>query len=552
LGRIKSAGEPKGQRQPTPPYLGPSGNTYAYGIALDGRGNIYVSGTTTSTGFPTTPGAYQTQNHGGYDAFVVKLDGVSGALLYDTYLGGSGVDWAFGIALDDVGNIYVTGMTNSPDFPTANAVQAAYGGGGPYTWGDAFITELNAAGNALVYSTYLGGSSDDAGNAIAVDGSGAVYVVGTTTSPNFPTAGAQFGAQGGQDAFVAKVATGVGAWSSVDIGSPAIPGAQALDNYGVYSVTGAGSGIGGTSDAFHYLWQSVGGDSNLSARLTAQSDTGAAAQAGLMYRASSDPDAVDYLVTRQPDTSIVVQYRDTQGVTATVQAAATSALPVYLKVSRAGTTFTAYTSPDGVAWTAVVSSSVDLGSMPTTSMLGLAVSSATAAATSTAQFDNVRPSACPDDWSCDDIGAPALAGGQRLVASVGALASAVYQVESGGMGIGTAASGGASDEFRYMWQAASGDSSISVRAVPGGGADPCAEAGLMYRVSTDPGAPEYSVAGHPAAPGSRSRPTCSIARHRAGGPPPWRPSSRPAVRPRGLPAHHARRQHVHGLYLARW
>ncbi len=493
-------------------YLGPSGTTYAYGIALDGRGNIYVSGVTTSTRFPTTPGAYQTQNHGGYDAFVVEFDGGSDTLLYGTYLGGSGVDWAFGIALDDVGNIYVTGMTNSPDFPTANAVQTAYGGGGPYTWGDAFITELNAAGSALVYSTYLGGSVDDVGNAIAVDGSGAAYVAGTTTSPNFPTAGAQFGAQGGQDAFVARVATGVGGWSGVDIGSPAIPGAQALDNYGVYSVTGAGGGIGGTSDGFHYLWQSVGGDSNLSARLTAQSGAGPAAQAGLMYRASSDPDAVDYLVTRQPDNSIVVQYRDTQGVTATIQAAATNALPIYLKVSRVGTTFTAYTSPDGVAWTAVVGSSVDLGSMPTTSMLGLAVSSATTAATSTAQFDNVRRSACPDGWSCDDIGAPALAGGQRLVAGGGTLASAVYQVESGGMGLGTVASGGASDEFRYMWQAASGDSSISARAVPGGAADPCAEAGLMYRVSTDPGAPEYSVAVTPSCTG---QPLATYVQYRA-------------------------------------
>jgi len=493
-------------------YLGPSGNTYAYGIALDGRGNIYVSGTTTSTGFPTTPGAYQTQNHGGYDAFVVEFDGGSGALLYGTYLGGSGYDLAFGLALDDVGDIYVTGQTASPDFPTASAVQAAYGGSGRYGWGDAFITELNAAGSALVYSTYLGGSSDDAGNAIAVDGSGAAYVAGMTTSPDFPTAGASYGVQVGQAAFVAKVATGVGGWSGVDIGSPAIPGAQALDNYGVYSVTGAGGGIGGTSDAFHYLWQSVGGDSNLSARLTAQSGAGAAAQAGLMYRASSDPDAVDYLVTRQPDTSIVVQYRDTQGVTATVQAAATSALPVYLKVSRVGTTFTAYTSPDGVAWTAVVGSSVDLGSMPTTSMLGLAVSSATAAATSTAQFDNVRPSACPDGWSCDDIGAPALAGGQRLVGGGGTLASAYYQLESGGTGIGTAASGGASDEFRYMWQAASGDSSISARAVPGGGADPCAEAGLMYRVSTDPGAPEYSVAVTPSCTG---QPLATYVQYRA-------------------------------------
>jgi hypothetical protein len=118
------------------------------------------------------------------DAFVAKLNPAGSALVYSTYLGGSDVNWGNGIAVDSSGNAYVTGSTTSIDFPIANPLQASFGGGNY----DAFVAKLNAAGSALVYSTYLGGSRDDWGFGIAVDSSGNAYVAGITASTDFPSA----------------------------------------------------------------------------------------------------------------------------------------------------------------------------------------------------------------------------------------------------------------------------------------------------------------------------------------------------------------------------
>src|SRR6202040_1100021 len=121
-------------------------------------------------------------------------------LLYSTYLGGSGGDVGSGIAVDSSGNAYVTGSTSSNNFPTVSPFQGATGGAG-----DAFVTKLNAAGAGLLYSTYLGGSSNDDGSGIALDSSGNAYVTGSTNSMNFPTANPFQGvfAGGPSDAFAA-------------------------------------------------------------------------------------------------------------------------------------------------------------------------------------------------------------------------------------------------------------------------------------------------------------------------------------------------------------
>jgi Beta-propeller repeat len=188
-------------------YLGGSSGDNGYGIAVDGSGNAYVTGYTGSNNFPTTPGAFQTSYGGGpYDAFVTKLNATGTALVYSTYLGGNDSDYGMGIALDSSGNAYVAGETKSTNFPTtADAFQSSYGGGATY---DAFVTKLNASGTGLVYSTYLGGNSLDYGRAIAVDGSGNVYVAGETSSNNFPTTTGAFqtsyGGGGEPDGFVAK------------------------------------------------------------------------------------------------------------------------------------------------------------------------------------------------------------------------------------------------------------------------------------------------------------------------------------------------------------
>jgi Bacterial Ig-like domain (group 3)/Beta-propeller repeat len=126
----------------------------------------------------------QPTNGGGeFDSFVSKLTASGSALVYSTYLGGVGVDVGEHIAADRAGNAYVTGYTNSTDFPTKNALQPAFGGGN----GDAFVAKINAAGSVLVYSTYLGGSGSDVGVGIAVDSAGDAYVVGETESNSFPT-----------------------------------------------------------------------------------------------------------------------------------------------------------------------------------------------------------------------------------------------------------------------------------------------------------------------------------------------------------------------------
>src|SRR5439155_688758 len=166
-------------------------------------GNAYVTGRTQSTNFPTTAGAFQTTFGGTEDAFVTKLNPTGTGLVYSTYLGGSGVDDGFGIAVDALGNAYVTGFTDSTTFPTtAGAFQTTLGG-----TEDAFVTKLNATGSVLVYSTYLGGSDVDDGLGIAVDARGNAYVTGVTFSTNFPTTAGAFQTTGGgrEDAFVAKI-----------------------------------------------------------------------------------------------------------------------------------------------------------------------------------------------------------------------------------------------------------------------------------------------------------------------------------------------------------
>ncbi len=169
-------------------YLGGNGDDTGRRIAVDGSCNAYVVGDTSSLNFPTAA-PFQPLNQGGpFDAFVVKLNAAGSALVYSTYLGGGFNDVARGLAVDGSGSAYVTGETASLNFPTANAIQPAYA-----SYGDAFVTKLNAAGSALVYSTYLGGhggyriNGEDVGNDIAVDRAGCAHVTGWTGAPDFPT-----------------------------------------------------------------------------------------------------------------------------------------------------------------------------------------------------------------------------------------------------------------------------------------------------------------------------------------------------------------------------
>lgn len=193
-------------------YLGGQLGDAGRAISVDDDGNAYITGNA-SDPFSTTPGAYDTSLNGGSDAFVSKLSADGSSLIYSTYLGGSGQDNGYGIAVDSDGHAYVTGVTFSDDFPTTlGALDRRCGLNGTCNGnGDAFVTKLNATGDDLLYSTFLGGNGEDRGRAIAVNDNGEAYVAGRTQSTEFPTTPGAFGRSlgGGSDIFVAKLdATG--------------------------------------------------------------------------------------------------------------------------------------------------------------------------------------------------------------------------------------------------------------------------------------------------------------------------------------------------------
>ena len=187
-------------------YLGGSGEDAGNAIAVDRKGNIYVAGSTTSRDFPLRNPAQRAAG-GGHDAFAAKISADGSHLTYATYLGGSGFDEARGIAVDGDGNAYLTGKTESPDFPALNALQSrcVLTTRGECA-GEAFVAKLSAGGSEVLYSTFLGGSGGDSGAAITVDAAGHAYVAGVTSSLDFPLARPVQPALAGQrNAFVVEI-----------------------------------------------------------------------------------------------------------------------------------------------------------------------------------------------------------------------------------------------------------------------------------------------------------------------------------------------------------
>jgi len=182
-------------------YLGGSATDYGTAIAVDSSGSAYVTGIVTSEDFPlVNPINNKLASHAVDDIFVSKLDPSGSALLYSTYLGGGSADDPYALALDQAGNIYITGRTNSSDFPLANPIQTTR------TAFDMFVTELNAVAPAPLFSTFIGGSGSESGRGIAVDLLGNIHVVGEGTSTDFPVKNALQGSNGGgtssQDALI--------------------------------------------------------------------------------------------------------------------------------------------------------------------------------------------------------------------------------------------------------------------------------------------------------------------------------------------------------------
>jgi len=180
-------------------FLGGTSNDEGYGIAIDAVGSAYVAGFAHSTNFPTTSGTYQTTSSGTQDVVVTKLNAEGTAMVYSTYIGGGSEDRATKIAVDAAGNAFITGITQSANYPIApGAFDASHNG-----FEDVFVTKLNAAGSGLAYSTFVGGSSSDAAFGLAVDLAGNAFVTGSTLSSDYPASSGVH--NGSRDVFVTKL-----------------------------------------------------------------------------------------------------------------------------------------------------------------------------------------------------------------------------------------------------------------------------------------------------------------------------------------------------------
>jgi outer membrane protein assembly factor BamB len=281
------------------------------------------------------------------------------------------------------------------------------------------------------------------------------------------------------------------AWSCTDIGGALPPGTDSLSS-GVWHVTGGGGDIWSTADAFHFDYETLAADGTVTAHVTAQQPTDPFAKAGVMMRATTDPGSPYYGMFVTPGHGIAVQWRMTQGGTST-QLLAPGTVPAYLRVGRytSGSQiyYTAYTSTNGTSWTAIPGSTQVLP-MSGSLLAGLAVTSHIQGTSSAVTADTVGvkpgehppPGACPNTWTCADIGQVSPGPGSQT------LSKGIWSVSGGGGDIF-----GTSDSFHFAYQSLAADGSMSARVASQTSTNTWAKGGLMMRLTTDPASPYYAV-----------------------------------------------------------
>jgi len=270
-------------------------------------------------------------------------------------------------------------------------------------------------------------------------------------------------------------------WTCADIGSPTPAGTQSTIN-GTWTVQAGGADIFGTADQFHFVWQTLAADGSVSTQVVSQTNTSSNAKAGVMLRLSSNAGSPFYDAVVTPGHGVFVQYRKSQGGGAQTSANLTTlTVPIYLMVVRAGTTFSAYTSSDGINWTLVPGSSVTLTNMTGTLLAGIAATSHNTTKLSTVVFNTVNVSTCPLNWNCADIGNPVPSGGQSE-------SNGTWTITAGGNDIW-----GTSDTFHFVWQQLAGNGVVDAQVVSQSNSNTWAKAGVMLRQSSDPGSMYYAV-----------------------------------------------------------
>ena len=281
------------------------------------------------------------------------------------------------------------------------------------------------------------------------------------------------------------------AWTCTDVGGALPPGQDQLTSAGVWNEIGGGGDIWGAVDRFHFVSQTLSGDGTDSAHVVWQSNTNAWAKAGPMVRASTDPGSPYYAAFVTPSNGIAVQWRSTLAGS-TTQLLIPGTVPAYLQVGRYSTSnatyYTAYTSADGINWTAVAGSTVALD-MTGPLLAGFAITSHNQGTGSAVSLDAVAvaagapapPGICPDGWQCTDINNATPAGSQTL-------SGTTWTIQGGGGDIW-----GAADAFHYVSQTMAGDGVVSAQVVTQTNTNVWAKAGVMLRATTDPGSPYYAI-----------------------------------------------------------